>query len=106
MSEFDENDVTIEHTRLVGGCGYLRLTHRPSGLFVDADLKSGAVIRTKNALMNDLRERVLSPMQDRSGERVGNSSAGVAPGALDGSGGRAVPVEVDYQSSHLPSREH
>src|SRR5437879_3812639 len=44
MSRFDQNDVIIEHAKLVGGGGYLRLTHRPSGLFVDADLKSQPVI--------------------------------------------------------------
>jgi hypothetical protein len=67
MSEFDENDVTIDHARLTGGGGYLRLTHRPSGLFVDADLNSEPVIKTKNVLMNDLREKVLDWMEDRRG---------------------------------------
>jgi hypothetical protein len=106
MNEFDENDVTIEHAKLVGGGGYLRLTHRPSGLFVDADLKSEPVIKTKNALMSDLRERVLAWMEDCSGKGVRNSSGGVAPGKLGKTGGNDVSLEVNHQSPHLRSQEH
>ncbi len=60
MTDFDENDVTIEHARLADRCGYLRLTHRPSGLFVDAELKSQPVVRTAQELMNTLREKALA----------------------------------------------
>jgi hypothetical protein len=60
MTDFDENDVTIEHAKLVDRSGYLRLTHRPSGLFVDAELKSEPVLKTKQELMGMLRRRVLA----------------------------------------------
>jgi hypothetical protein len=60
MTEFDENDVTIEHAKLVDRSGYLRLTHRPSGLFVDAELKSQPVLKTMQELMGLLRRRVLA----------------------------------------------
>lgn|SRR5579883_397597 len=105
MNGFDENDVTIEHTRLVSGGGHLRLIHRPSGLFVDADVKTGAVISTMNGLMNDLRERVLSQVQPRGGEGVGDRSGGAALGALDERGGNAAPLGVDYPSSRHPASE-
>ena len=59
MNDFHEDDVTIEHARLSGGSGYLRLIHRPSGLSVDAHLKSEPVIKTKCALMSHLRAKVL-----------------------------------------------
>jgi hypothetical protein len=58
MGDFDENDVTIEHVKLADRSGYLRLTHRPSGLFVDADLKTQPVLKTKQELMAALRQRV------------------------------------------------
>lgn len=60
MTDFDENDVTIEHAKLADRGGYLRLTHRPSGLFVDAELKSQPVLKTKQELMGMLRRRVLA----------------------------------------------
>jgi len=60
MNTFNENDVTIEHDRLGGGRGRLRLIHGPSGLSVDVSLKSGPLIEARNTLMNDLRERVLN----------------------------------------------
>lgn len=60
MSDFDEDDVTIEHARLADRSGYLRLTHRPSGLSVDTHLKSQPVLRTKQELMATLRQRVLA----------------------------------------------
>jgi hypothetical protein len=60
MTDFDENDVTLVHERLGGGRGYLRLTHRPTGLFVDAELKSEPVIQTMNLLMNNLKGKVLA----------------------------------------------
>ncbi len=69
MSGFDENDVTIYHARLIGGRGYLRLTHRPSALFVDADLNSEPVLKTRDALMHDLRDKVLEWMEVRRGSR-------------------------------------
>lgn len=60
MSDFHEDDVTIEHTKLADRSGYLRLTHRPSGLVVDAHLKSQPVLRTRQELMTLLRQRVLA----------------------------------------------
>jgi hypothetical protein len=81
MNQFDEDDVIIDHARLAGGGGYLRLTHRPSGLFVDADLNSEPVIRTKNALMNNLRQKVLDWMKDCRESRADVSgSRGDLPG--------------------------
>jgi hypothetical protein len=80
MSHFDEDDVTIDHARLAGG-GYLRLTHRPSGLFVDADLNAEPIVRTKNALMNNLREKVLDWTKDCRESRADVSgSRGDLPG--------------------------
>jgi hypothetical protein len=67
MTEFDENDVTIEHVKLARGVGSLRLTHRPTGLFVDAHLNSEPVIPKKHALMHDLREKFLALRGDERG---------------------------------------
>jgi hypothetical protein len=60
MGHFDEADVTIEHARRVDRSGYLRITHRPSGLFVDAELRAQPVLKTKEELMAALRQKVLS----------------------------------------------
>ncbi len=60
MKNFDENDVSIEHAKLIDGGGYLRLIHRPSGLFVEARSTSTPVLRIKKTLMNELRDKVLS----------------------------------------------
>ena len=58
MTEFNETDVTIEHAKLADGRGYIRLTHRPTGLAVDAHATSLPVLRVKQQLMNRLREKV------------------------------------------------
>jgi hypothetical protein len=58
MTEFNETDVTIEHLKLADGRGYLRFTHRPTGLAVDAHATSLPVIRVKQELMNRFREKV------------------------------------------------
>ena len=60
MSEFNENDITLQHERLAGRSGYLRLIHRPSGLFVDAHLTSQPVLKVKAELMDALRQKVLA----------------------------------------------
>jgi hypothetical protein len=60
MIEFDENDISLQHERLADRSGYLRLTHLPSGLFVDAHLTSQPVLRVKNELMEALRQKVLA----------------------------------------------
>ncbi len=60
MRDFDESDVTIEHAKLADRSGYLRLTHRPSGLFVNANLTTQPVLKTKRELMAALRQRVLA----------------------------------------------
>jgi hypothetical protein len=60
MGNFDENDVTIEHAKLADRSGYLRLTHRPSGLFVDVQLTSQPVLKAKQELMAALRRKVLA----------------------------------------------
>jgi protein subunit release factor A len=75
MSEFDEDDVVIEHARLADRSGYLRLTHRPSGLFVDAQLKSQPVLRTKQELMAVLRQRVLARLAQRDASEVGRPAS-------------------------------
>ena len=59
MKNFDEDDVSIEHAKLIGGGGYLRLTHRPSGLFVEARSTSTPVLKIKKTLMDELRDKVL-----------------------------------------------
>jgi hypothetical protein len=60
MSDFNENDVSLQHERLADRSGYLRLTHLPSGLFVDAYLTSQPVLRVKIELMEALRQKVLA----------------------------------------------
>jgi hypothetical protein len=60
MSEFNENDITLEHERLADRSGYLRLIHRPSGLFVAARLTSQPVLKVKEELMEALRKKVLA----------------------------------------------
>jgi len=50
MKNFDENDVSIEHAKLIDGSGYLRLTHRPSGLFVEARSTSTPILKIKQRL--------------------------------------------------------
>ena len=59
MKNFDENDVSIEHAKLIDGGGYLRLTHRPSGLFVEARSTSTPILKIKKTLMDELRDKVL-----------------------------------------------
>lgn len=73
MGHFDEADVTIEHFRRVDRSGSLRLTHRPSGLCVDADLKSQPVLKTKQELMATLRPKVLEwlAQSDATGAKSG-----------------------------------
>jgi hypothetical protein len=63
MSDFDEGDVTIEHAKLADRSGYLRLIHRPSGLSVEAHLKSQPVLRTAQELMTLLRQRLLARLR-------------------------------------------
>jgi hypothetical protein len=70
MGEFNENDVTIDHFTLDDGRGYLRLTHRPSGLFVDARAGSVPIIKIKNSLLEELKEKVLSKAE--KGEEKGS----------------------------------
>ena len=60
MGEFNEKDVALQHERLADHSGYLRLIHRPSGLFVEAHLTSRPVLRIKHDLMCELREKVLA----------------------------------------------
>ncbi len=74
MSEFNEHDILLQHERLADRSGYLRLIHRPSGLFVDAHLTSQPVLKVKHELMEALRQKVLAqdleqgrdPEQERS----------------------------------------
>jgi hypothetical protein len=105
MKEFDENDVAMEHAKLVGGGGYLRLTHRPSGLSVDADLRSGPVISTMNALMSDLKQRVLAQLEECRGNSDRDTPGGMARGEPERTGGRDVGLEVDCESLRHPSHE-
>jgi hypothetical protein len=60
MHKFDENDVTIQHERLADRSGFLRLIHRPSGLFVEAHLTSQPVLKVKRGLMDALIRKVLT----------------------------------------------
>jgi hypothetical protein len=60
MSEFNENDIALQHDRLADRSGYLRLIHRPSGLFVEAHLTSQPVLKVKHELMDALRQKVLA----------------------------------------------
>jgi hypothetical protein len=60
MGHFDEADVTVVHEWRADRSGYLRITHRPIGLFVDAELRAQPVLKTKEELMAALRPKVLS----------------------------------------------
>ncbi len=66
MTEFHERDTTIQHLRLADGRGYLRLTHRPSGLFVDSYLSEEAVTHVASRLMKELKEKVQAMPGDNS----------------------------------------
>jgi len=70
MKNFDENDVSIEHAKLIDGSGYLRLTHRPSGLFVEARSTSTPVLKIKKTLMDELRGKVLGAGVSRADEAL------------------------------------
>ena len=70
MSEFSENDISLKHERLADRSGYLRLTHLPTGLFVDAHLTSEPVLKVKNELMEALRQKVLAnDVRSRAGSQ-------------------------------------
>jgi hypothetical protein len=100
MKRFNEEDVTIEHAKLVRGGGYLRLTHRPSGLFVDADLKSESVIGKKNAMMKDLEERVLAWQEEYSWKGVTSRTGSAEPGQPGKTGENDAPLGI---SDRVPS---
>lgn len=70
MKNFDENDVSIEHAKLIDGSGYLRLTHRPSGLFVEARSTSTPILKIKKTLMDELRGKVLGAGVSRADEAL------------------------------------
>ena len=78
MSCFREEDVTIEHLRLMGGGGHLRLIHRPSGISVDAALNSESVFTVRDTLKQQLRARVLAEGGGEAGEATSTS-----PGVSD-----------------------
>ncbi len=70
MKNFDENDVSIEHAKLIDGSGYLRLTHRPSGLSVEARSTSTPILKIKKTLMDELRGKVLGADVSRADEAL------------------------------------
>ncbi len=70
MKNFDEDDVSIEHAKLIDGGGYLRLTHRPSGLSVEARSTSTPILKIKKTLMDELRGKVLGAGVGRADEAL------------------------------------
>jgi hypothetical protein len=64
MTEFSIDDVTIEHIRLCGGCGYLRLIHRLSGMSVSAETHSERPVEVKKRLLTELEAKVKAASSD------------------------------------------
>jgi hypothetical protein len=58
MRESFEHDVTILHQKLADGRGFLRLTHRPSQLYVESFLETQSVVDLSRGLMKKLKELV------------------------------------------------
>jgi hypothetical protein len=86
MSGFDERDITIEHAKLADRSGYLRLTHRPSGISVDGYLRSEPVLKIKNELLDTLRRMVLVWLETRDRDETGNGGVDRSPEAGTGNG--------------------
>jgi hypothetical protein len=58
MTDFQQSDVEIRHWRLADGSGELQIIHTPSGVSVQATLKTEPVLKVKERLMRELARKL------------------------------------------------